>query len=450
MVGRAEAKQACSKGLSERLKEDRISELPDPLICHILSHLSTKESVKTSVLSTRWRCLWLWLPSLELDFRKFQIPRLISTFVSFCDRFFESNRVLCIHKLKLTIDGSEYVVARDTSNITSWIHAAVKRKIQHLDACYHLYVNPLEMPLSLYTCETLVSLKLDCVLLANTEFVSLPCLKTLSVKDVRYPNSATFERLVSFCPVLEELEITTFVISNATLFRVFSRSLKKLKITQSCWSGVVIDAPLLRFLSINDDLSKSSVVINKLHPDAKLDISTSYGLEFFRGASFSSKRNSIRSFLSQISKVKDVTMCRETIKIIFQYLELQSLPRFDYISRLHATFTNSNFEWLLTFLKSCQNLKSLVLVYYEERRRIILSSRPECFLSSIEFIDIEFLNRGYVSQLKIVRYFLENTPVLKKLTLRFPKYSIQEKSTFKNLLRWTNLSSKYDIDVLDS
>lgn len=88
------------------------------------------------------------------------------------------------------------------------------------------------MPLSLYICETLLSLELYKVVLANVELVSLPCLKIILLKEIVYPNETTFEKFVSSRPILEELKIFV-AIYDAKFYPVHSRSLKMLFLIQT-------------------------------------------------------------------------------------------------------------------------------------------------------------------------------------------------------------------------
>ncbi|CAJ2678323.1 unnamed protein product [Trifolium pratense] len=62
--------------------EDRLSDLPDYVILHILSFLNTKHVVRTCVLSKRWKHLWKRIPTLILHASRFSTVKQFSVFVS--------------------------------------------------------------------------------------------------------------------------------------------------------------------------------------------------------------------------------------------------------------------------------------------------------------------------------------------------------------------------------
>lgn len=67
---------------SNEESEDRLSDLPDGIILHILSFLNTKHVVRTCVLSKRWRHLWKRIPTLMLYASRFSTVKQFAMFVS--------------------------------------------------------------------------------------------------------------------------------------------------------------------------------------------------------------------------------------------------------------------------------------------------------------------------------------------------------------------------------
>lgn len=200
--------------------EDRISILPDSLLCHILSFLTTKDSVRTSVLSSRWIDLWLWVPRLDLDKSNFSDHN--TTCVGFIDKFLNFRGESYLRGFKLNTDHNVY----DTSPLEACLMRVVKCKIQHFEIENYFEHSILLMPLILSMCDTLVSLKLSFVILSDFESLSLPCLKVMHLEKVIFPSDEAAEALISSSPVLKDLKMSQSRDDAVEVLRVRSTSLK--------------------------------------------------------------------------------------------------------------------------------------------------------------------------------------------------------------------------------
>jgi hypothetical protein len=137
---------------------DRISDLPDPILCDILYSFPTKFAATTSVLSKRWRDLWFSVLSLDFDSRNFKTSTLFCRVIySTMDR---RAITLPIHsfKLKNPIWYSNEVDQQVFNDIVDYV---VQRGIQNFNlntrGNYGCWI---KLPVTIFSCRTLKTLKL--------------------------------------------------------------------------------------------------------------------------------------------------------------------------------------------------------------------------------------------------------------------------------------------------
>ncbi|ESQ33469.1 hypothetical protein EUTSA_v10007642mg [Eutrema salsugineum] len=437
-------KRVCARGSGYRIGEvDRLSNLPDCLLFEILTNLPTKDVVKFSVLSSRWRNLWRYVPGLD-----------------------PTQEMSCIQKFRLNRNND---VKLDITHFTRWINTVVERKVKHLhvlDSIRGWLQDKVRISPTVYTCESLVSLNLYDIWLPNPESVSLPFLKDIVLDTVEFEDDRAFEMLISGCPVLECLSISVDYYSNNEVI-VCSQSLLSFTYVGYHFLGwiqnqeAVIDAPRLERVRLSDRHTASFIVKN-LGSLVEADTDIVFNLGFDKNFWFEEKldandlpkREMIRNFLVGISCVKDIKISSSTLQITYDYSRCESLPLFINISFLRVEFFDNPWEILPIFLESCPNIKSLTLGFIKSPREEGVGSMvpaPRRFLVSLEYVKIvkPMAAEATETQLKLVSYFLENSTILKKLTLCLGDFGDKEESVFiKKLLTIPRLSSSCQVYVL--
>ena len=138
--------------LNESENEDRLSDLHDYIILHILSFLNAKHAVGTCILSPRYKDLWKQLPNLTFrsyDFRTYKIfTNSVSNVLSLRDSS------ITLHALECSKSGC--IEPRLLKKVVNY---DVSHNVQELDLSYLCDIVLISN--SIFSCETLTCLKLS-------------------------------------------------------------------------------------------------------------------------------------------------------------------------------------------------------------------------------------------------------------------------------------------------
>ncbi|KAI3962608.1 hypothetical protein MKW98_008475 [Papaver atlanticum] len=449
---------------------DRISNLPDSLIHHILSFMYTKYAVKTCVLSKRWRYIWNSLSVLNFS-EKSHISESndedsyneshSDIFVEFVDRVLNLRDKSDIQLINLDCSN----LYTTGSIIYGWIDIAVERNVQEL------YIKTkvedgFKIPPCLCTCESLTKLELQLTGWVEDDYenrITLPCdmslprlkLLHLRLEHISFDDDDENQtnRFFSSFPSLELLiiEIGCRGFHNTKL----DISLPKLKYfvfdcqNDESNSGVKLHAPSLASFSCVSYLS-TNFILEGLSSLVDADIEIKISIEDYMPASNSvihedKKEFYVRRcmrFLRGLHKAKVLTLRNSFIKALggaphildTQLLEFHNLKCLELWSSLSRDCLHSIFY----VLKISPNMESVSL----QISKLNYGKRPEypycdkvkfneenigdywdtglslpCMICRLKFIEIQDLH-GCVNELKFLEILLKHAPVLEKVLLK--------------------------------
>ncbi|CAI9110687.1 OLC1v1010754C1 [Oldenlandia corymbosa var. corymbosa] len=334
-------RQKCCDGSDDVSAVDRLSTLPDEIICDILSLLPIKSAVATSLLSKSWRLRWTQVTSFDIENQWWSDCR---DFVDFVNNMFMFSEPRTIHRFHLNCENLEFPhhlanLYYGFHRITAWLSSAVCQKVRFVDVSVlsqekrcPAFTDGTDLPGELFTCKTLEILKLTgpfIIKVPSEVEVCLPRLVHLELILVhcKYEEKSLC-KLLRGCPVLESFKFERkhwFTSSPEINWSISSPSLKRLEIylrDDGDAAGFIsalglqkrykleIDAPTLEKLVLTDRVSAEISIHGGSIKEADLDI------RWFGHLLDRNYHNSIVQLIQGLNHVKILTLSERTVEVL--------------------------------------------------------------------------------------------------------------------------------------
>lgn len=412
------------------VEPDRISCLPGHVIDQVLSHLSIREAVRTSVLSSKWRYKWATLPILVFD------THCVS--VASQDHMIIKNKLLRIidhvlllhsgpiNKFKLShrdligvTDIDRWTLHLCRKSIKEFVLEIWKGQRYKIHSC-------------LFSCQSLTHLELfNCWLKPPSTFQGFKNLKSLDLQHVTLAQDV-FENLISSCPLLERLTLMNF----------------------DGFTNLNIDAPNLLFFDIGgkfEDISfentfQLAVVSIGLYLNFEINQSRLHG-----GSS------NLPKFFVHLPHVQRLEVQSYFLKYLAVGVVPIKLPRpcidLSYLS-IRINFNDlKEISASLCLLRSSPNLQELEILARPEEQTVLLTHTYcwedvyfSCPVMQLRYVKIDGIS-GIKPELDFINFLLLHSPVLERMTVK-PVANVGLE-LMKELLRFRRASGQAEIIYLE-
>ncbi|XP_026451232.1 F-box/LRR-repeat protein At4g14103-like [Papaver somniferum] len=404
--------------------KDRISNLPDDIIDHILFFLDMKYVVQTSLLSRGWKYTWTSVSTLDFDTREFMSSetKQVFPFVRFLNMVLMYRGLSNLEEFRLYWDNKSNEIA---TYLNHWIIGALIRKVQRLVIEIEYNENlTFRLPRLLFNSSSLVKLILDIsgrVVLPDS--MGLPQLKHLTLCNFIIDDVKLVNKLLSSCPVLRSLLLRDIEANTADGVWVIEFSeLKHLEINnygtaRNIAKVIKLSTPRLKSFTCSDYTTQEYSLGNLSSlVTASVDMKT---IEDDEEELYPER---MMGFLVALHNVEKLTLLSDFFQVLSRAPNVIRSPlqfhNLRYL-KLDMCFTRNCLHTLTCLLRISHNVETIFLTLKEwnvaEDGEVGLLP---CGLSHLKYIEIRGLT-ACDNELKFLELVLKEAVVLEEMDLYF-------------------------------
>ncbi|VAH52576.1 hypothetical protein VPH35_031840 [Triticum aestivum] len=389
-------------------RRDRISDLPDDLLGHVLSFLPTKEAGRAAMLGRRWRDIFCSVHTISSEEREGQRAGDWDTYFyeaqerrSCSTALLQSISAALLHRRRrpgLMVPLRSFRFAFDSYHgwdkgaVDQWLFEVLRQRTQdqelHLDLRF--FIGPIcargsvngddeekesndnkswghVLPRTLFSCRAVRTMCLSYCKLNLPEVVDLPFLETLRLTSIRGDSEETIQKLIWSCPRLADLTLE----ANNRLKKLTVLDKRLRRFALRCCHNVTqvsIDASTLRCLEYSGSVPEESLMSLRGSPAV-----SSCTIRFCKVRSNESEFVRFRKLLEIVSDSKHLHLHHRGLGSEFFTVS----PLFANLTRLELQGPIENSDTVDTvkrILEQTPNLEVLSL-YMEERQQDVEKRR---------------------------------------------------------------------------